>query len=89
MNCLECGSKAKNKTKKIKKPGGFFSPSSIVEFLALIIGMTALYYGPVSEHKAILLVVALVVALIGHELRHAKVPVLWCKSCKKEFPLNI
>lgn len=88
MNCPECGSKAKIKTNKVKNPGGITSLPSIVEFIAVVIAILAFIYAPLQEHKAILLVSAFVLALIGHGLSYSKVMVLKCKSCKKEFPIN-
>ena len=89
MNCSECGSKTINKTSEIKQAVGLTYSASMVEFIAVIIVCSAFVYESLNEYSGMLLMVAFVFALLGHALRYAKIIVLRCQSCNKDFPLNI
>jgi hypothetical protein len=88
LNCPECGGKTKSLKKRIKKNVSIGSPSSIAEFIAVILFISAFIYPEAVEHIGLVILVSIALALLGHDLRFTRIRLEYCKACKKEFPIN-
>jgi len=88
LYCPECGGKTKTIKKRIKKDASIGSPSSIAEFMAVILFISAFIYPEAIEYMGLVILISVVLALLGHDLRYRKIRLEYCKACKKEFPVN-
>ena len=88
MDCPVCGNKTKSIRKRIKRDASIGSTTSIVEILAIVLFISAFVYPAFQEHMGLVIVIAILLTLYGHSLRYKRVSLEYCKSCKKEFPID-
>ncbi len=72
----------------MKKDVSIGSPSSISEFLAVVLFVSAFIYPPAVENVGLVILVSVALALLGHDLRYKRISLEYCKACKNEYPVK-
>jgi putative copper export protein len=88
VNCPSCSALLTVTYKRVKRPLSIGSTTSVLEGAAVLIAVAPLMYDSLRPYSVITLIIAFLLALVGHGARYGNICVAQCEQCKKEFPVN-